>query len=316
MQGKIAVFEFAKFLHEEFEEYTHLCGTFGYLDPVYVQTGKVNKKTDLYSFGIILLELLTGLPALGYSSSPNLVDQVESIMETWDIKRLVDPRLQGKFNTNTASTVAKLVMSCASKSADRRPDLSHVLVELKGCLALEMHSQQNRGDNLCGPPSSVTGFRGRKIWDLKLPEKIKLMIWSAYKGILLLKDNLCKKQIPVDNFCPVCNLEDETTLHVVKECEVARAVWLGSSLSLRVSEIRAQDFAEFFEIMASFMEREQLELACVLCWLLWANRNDALRNGKYQLPSQIVSHGVQFSRELKVVINPSKNVSQQCVSTW
>ncbi|GKV36597.1 hypothetical protein SLEP1_g44709 [Rubroshorea leprosula] len=151
MQGKIAGFELAQFLHEEFEEIIGACGTSGYLDPVYFQTGKLNKKTDLYSFGIILLELLTGWPALEFNSSLeynsplHIAVRVASIMETGDIKRLVDPRLQGKFNTNTASKVAKLAMSCASRSADQRPDLSHVLVELKECLALEMHSQQTEG---------------------------------------------------------------------------------------------------------------------------------------------------------------------------
>ncbi|GLU14409.1 hypothetical protein SLE2022_309820 [Rubroshorea leprosula] len=136
MQGKIAGFELAQFLHEEFEEIIGACGTSGYLDPV---------------FGIILLELLTGWPALEFNSSLeynsplHIAVRVASIMETGDIKRLVDPRLQGKFNTNTASKVAKLAMSCASRSADQRPDLSHVLVELKECLALEMHSQQTEG---------------------------------------------------------------------------------------------------------------------------------------------------------------------------
>ncbi|GLT91733.1 hypothetical protein SLE2022_096060 [Rubroshorea leprosula] len=107
-----------------------------------------------------------------------------------------------------------------------------------------------------GPSSSVAGFRGRKIWDLQLPEKIKLMIWSACKGILPSKDNLCRRQIPVDNFCPICKLEGETTLHVVKECDVARAVWLGSSLCLRVSEIGVQDVTEFFETMAHLLWKE------------------------------------------------------------
>ncbi|GKV36588.1 hypothetical protein SLEP1_g44700 [Rubroshorea leprosula] len=144
MQGKISDFGMAKFLHKEFEESTVLCGSVGYFDPQYWETSKVNKKTDLYSFGIILLELLTGWPAIALECHPilRIIARVEPIMKTGDIERLVDPRLQGKFNINTASRVAKLAMSCASISADQRPDLSHVLVELKECLALGMHSQQ------------------------------------------------------------------------------------------------------------------------------------------------------------------------------
>ncbi|GKV16519.1 hypothetical protein SLEP1_g27150 [Rubroshorea leprosula] len=139
MLGKIADFRLAIFLNEEFEESADICGSLGYLDPQYLLRSKVNKKTDLYSFGIILLELLTGWPALAIECDPlpHIIDRVEPIMRTGDIERLVDPRLQGKFNINTASKFAKLAMSCASKSADQRPDLSHVLVELKKWLALE-----------------------------------------------------------------------------------------------------------------------------------------------------------------------------------
>ncbi|GLU14405.1 hypothetical protein SLE2022_309790 [Rubroshorea leprosula] len=143
MQGKIAGFGWAKFLHKEFEESTDVCGTLEYLDPQYYQTSRVNKKTDLYSFGIILLELLTGWPAMakgGYNRFGSIFFRVKPIMETGDIERLVDPRLQGKFNINIASRVAKLAMSCTSACAHKRPDLNHVLVELKECLALEMHS--------------------------------------------------------------------------------------------------------------------------------------------------------------------------------
>ncbi|GKV16523.1 hypothetical protein SLEP1_g27154 [Rubroshorea leprosula] len=145
MRGKISNFGLAACFYEEFEEVDYVCGgTIGYMAPECLRSREINKKTDLHSFGIILLEMLTGRPAFALKDHPcpSIVDQLRPIMEAGDIQRIVDPRLQGKFNINIALRVAKLAMSCASATANHGPDLSHVLVELKECLALEMPSQQ------------------------------------------------------------------------------------------------------------------------------------------------------------------------------
>ncbi|KAJ0007097.1 hypothetical protein Pint_29543 [Pistacia integerrima] len=57
------------------------------------------------------------------------------MVERGDIQNLVEPRLEGQFNDNAAWKIAKIAMSCVLPSAAQRPDMSHVLAELKECLA-------------------------------------------------------------------------------------------------------------------------------------------------------------------------------------
>ncbi|GKV36594.1 hypothetical protein SLEP1_g44706 [Rubroshorea leprosula] len=159
MQGQIADFRIAKILNKEFGGATDPYEAFA--DDVTPRGWRTLGQMDaLDRFGLILLELLTGWPVT-YSDyedvtcypHPHIIDRVKPLMMTGNIQRLVDPFLPGKFDINTASKVAintaskvaKLAMSCVSGSAEQRPDLSHVIVKLKECLALEMHSQQTKG---------------------------------------------------------------------------------------------------------------------------------------------------------------------------
>ncbi|GLU14400.1 hypothetical protein SLE2022_309740 [Rubroshorea leprosula] len=147
MRGKISNFGLGTSLYEEYQQVNYVYVTQGCMAPEYLCSGEINKKTDLYSYGLILLELLTGWPpfALDNHSCTSITDHVRPVMGTGDFQRIVDPKLQGKFNINTASNLAKLAMSCASATANQRPDISHVLVELRECLASEMPSQQPEG---------------------------------------------------------------------------------------------------------------------------------------------------------------------------
>ncbi|GLT32721.1 hypothetical protein SLA2020_073660 [Shorea laevis] len=144
MRGKISIFGLGTSLYEEYQQVNYVYVTQGCMAPEYLCSGEINKKTDLYSYEIILLELLTGWPpfALDNNRCTSITDHVRPIMETGDFQRIVYPKLQGKFNIDTAWRVAKLAMSCASATTNQRPDISHVLVELKECLAAEMPSQQ------------------------------------------------------------------------------------------------------------------------------------------------------------------------------
>nr|POF18794.1 putative lrr receptor-like serine/threonine-protein kinase [Quercus suber] len=106
-----------------------------------------NKKSDVYSFGIILFELITCRTAIvrGPVKYNHILDRVTPLIERGDIQNIVDPRLEGEFNTNSACKAIEIAMSCIPSYTIQRPDMSHVLAELKECLALEMdHGRTQR----------------------------------------------------------------------------------------------------------------------------------------------------------------------------
>ncbi|XP_062008525.1 probable LRR receptor-like serine/threonine-protein kinase At1g05700 [Rosa rugosa] len=147
LQAKIADFGLSKVLATE--SATHIStdakGTFGYLDAEYCNTGQLNKKSDVYSFGIVLLELITGRAPIIRDVEPfpiHICQWVTPIYENMEIEKIVDSKIQGTYNNFSAQKAIEIAMACVRSSAIQRPEISSVYVELKGCLEIEMTSDQ------------------------------------------------------------------------------------------------------------------------------------------------------------------------------
>ncbi|KAL2323002.1 hypothetical protein Fmac_027381 [Flemingia macrophylla] len=111
---------------------TRLAGTFGYLAPEYAVTGKVTTKADVFSFGVVLMELLTGLMALD-EDRPEESQYLASWF--WHIKSdkeklmaAIDPSLDIKEETfDSISIIAELAGHCTAREPNQRPDMSHAV---------------------------------------------------------------------------------------------------------------------------------------------------------------------------------------------
>lgn len=120
-------------------ESTVVAGTLGYLDPEYCQTQRINEKSDVYSFGVVLLRMITGKPTSVSTEDTQThisgwVNQVISI--SGDVKSIVDHRLQGEYEINSAWLAIELAMSCVSPTSATRPNMSQVVSDLKQCLEM------------------------------------------------------------------------------------------------------------------------------------------------------------------------------------
>ncbi|XP_065874759.1 probable serine/threonine-protein kinase PBL18 [Euphorbia lathyris] len=109
---------------------TQVLGTEGYAAPEYIATGKLTAKCDVYSFGIVLLELLTGRRALDKTKigiEQNLVDWAKPYLsDRRKLYRIMDTNLQGQYPQREAFMVALLASHCIS-DPKLRPTMSEVL---------------------------------------------------------------------------------------------------------------------------------------------------------------------------------------------
>ncbi|XP_057819368.2 lysM domain receptor-like kinase 3 [Cryptomeria japonica] len=121
-----------------------ITGTQGYMSPEYVNTGIVSQKNDVFAFGVILLELLTGNEPVKYVSKANNKIEKVSLIESMDriflsndqaecIQRLrfwMDPRLKDSFPVDCAERVVRLAATCVDSDPEKRHDMRYVAGKL------------------------------------------------------------------------------------------------------------------------------------------------------------------------------------------
>ncbi|XP_022762162.1 probable LRR receptor-like serine/threonine-protein kinase At1g51880 [Durio zibethinus] len=139
MQAKIADFGLSKAFVTENASHisTRPVGTRGHLDPEFHKLGNLNRKSDIYSIGIILFELIIAQLTVLRGSKYNIhvLQWVTPAIEKGNVRSIIDPKLKGEFNTNAVWKVEEIAMACTQPTSNKRPDISHVLAELKDCLA-------------------------------------------------------------------------------------------------------------------------------------------------------------------------------------
>ncbi|XP_028951899.1 probable serine/threonine-protein kinase PBL15 [Malus domestica] len=135
--AKLSDFGLAKMGPEGSETHvtTRVMGTYGYAAPEYVSTGQLTIKCDIYSFGVVLLELLTGKRAMDKSrpkSEQNLIEWAKPYM--YSSRRLcciMDPRLAGQYSVKGAKEIAHLALQCISMNPKDRPRMPSIIETLE-----------------------------------------------------------------------------------------------------------------------------------------------------------------------------------------
>ncbi|CDY65586.1 BnaAnng20650D [Brassica napus] len=127
----------------ESQDSTVIAGTCGYLDPEYCRTSRLAEKSDVYSYGVVLLEMITNQPVI--SEKCHIAESVGSKHKRGDITEIMDPNLGGSYDSNSAWRAVELAMSCADPFSSKRPTMSQVISELKECIVCENSRMNNNG---------------------------------------------------------------------------------------------------------------------------------------------------------------------------
>lgn len=112
-----------------------VAGTFGYLAPEYFMYGKVNEKIDVYAFGVVLLELISGRKPLNTGppkGQESLVMWAKPILQGGKVKELVDPSLGDEYDNDQMERMILAASLCIRRSAHSRPRIAPILKLLHG----------------------------------------------------------------------------------------------------------------------------------------------------------------------------------------
>ncbi|GLJ14748.1 hypothetical protein SUGI_0239040 [Cryptomeria japonica] len=126
----------------------HIEGTPGYMAPEYLANGVVTPKLDVFAFGVVLLELISGKKAIVHEwgvplggNADLLWTQIKPLMEGEDrevkLRKWVDPDLHGVYPNDTVLCLADIAKACVDKDPGARPSLSEIVYRLSN--ALEAH---------------------------------------------------------------------------------------------------------------------------------------------------------------------------------
>ncbi|CAJ1930656.1 unnamed protein product [Sphenostylis stenocarpa] len=114
---------------------TRIMGTYGYAAPEYMATGHLYVKSDVYGFGVVLLEILTGLRAFDRKrpfEQQNLIEWAKpSLSDKRMLKSIMDERMEGQYSTNAAMKAARLTLKCLESDPKKRPPMRDVLETLE-----------------------------------------------------------------------------------------------------------------------------------------------------------------------------------------
>ncbi|PWZ14107.1 L-type lectin-domain containing receptor kinase IV.1 [Zea mays] len=128
MNGRLGDFGLARLYdHGTDPQTTHVVGTMGYLAPELVRTGKATPSTDVFSFGVFLLEVACGRRPIDRDRRVVLGDWVIEHHRDGSVLDVVDPRLVGKYEAEEATMVLKLGLMCAHPLPNVRPSMRRVV---------------------------------------------------------------------------------------------------------------------------------------------------------------------------------------------
>ncbi|CBI32578.3 unnamed protein product, partial [Vitis vinifera] len=164
-EAKVADFGLAKLSSDTNTHVsTRIMGTFGYLAPEYASSGKLTEKSDVFSFGVMLLELITGKRPVESDMEDSLVDWARPILlralEDGNYEELVDPRLEKNYKPQEMVRLIACAAACIRHSARRRPKMSQTVRALEGDVSLD-----DLNEGVKPGQSSVFGSDGSTDYD-------------------------------------------------------------------------------------------------------------------------------------------------------
>ncbi|GMH16617.1 hypothetical protein Nepgr_018458 [Nepenthes gracilis] len=154
-EAVVGDFGLAKLLdHADSHVTTAVRGTVGHIAPEYLSTGQSSEKTDVFGFGILLIELITGMRALEFGKKVHekgsILDWVKKVQQENKVEVLVDRALGANYKPIEVQEMVMVSLLCTQYLPANRPKMSEVVRMLEGDVSLRNERHKRGVDITCG----------------------------------------------------------------------------------------------------------------------------------------------------------------------
>ncbi|KAK3188605.1 hypothetical protein Dsin_028166 [Dipteronia sinensis] len=139
----------------------------------------------------------------------------------------------------------------------------------------------------------------KKLWNLKIPLKIKIFIWKGCFDWIPTLSNLLSRKLPVEDRCPMCRTVGETTLHALWDCKnlkLIRRNWIPYEALFRGT------YKNFFDLVLDCsicLREDDLEIFCTIVWRVWFLRNARIHGAPSANVCEVVEWATNFLADYK-----------------
>ncbi|XP_076950474.1 L-type lectin-domain containing receptor kinase IX.2-like [Bidens hawaiensis] len=135
-------------------------GTFGYMDPNYFYTGRLTRKSDVFAFGVVLLEVLSGRRALDESLEEGLAIWAQDLIKKGKLDQIISPSLRDHISKSSLKEFSGIAVRCLLGHPNQRPTMSEVV----GSLSRALSFQERKAS------STQEGIKIKKLWSFLSPK--------------------------------------------------------------------------------------------------------------------------------------------------
>ncbi|KAF5774468.1 putative protein kinase RLK-Pelle-CrRLK1L-1 family [Helianthus annuus] len=116
---------------------TTVKGSFGYMDPNYFYTGRLTRKSDVYAFGVVLLEVLSGRPALDASLDEGLAIWAQELIRRGRVTQIISSSLRDHISKSSLKEFSGIAVRCLISHPNQRPTMTEVVGSLDRALSFQ-----------------------------------------------------------------------------------------------------------------------------------------------------------------------------------
>lgn len=151
-------------------------------------------------------------------------------------------------------------------------------------------------------PSSTT-LLWKRVWQAKVLPRVKIFVWRACQNALPTRLGISRRVAGYDGVCCVCSRDDESVIHALRDCVLAREIWSRSDME-HLASWRYCSLIDWWEGAFQEMDEEAVSKFLTLCWAIWGARNKVVVANEEFDPEGTVRYA------MKILMSSGRSSSQ------